>query len=680
MVTFAQNGHSLVLGTPFSEVAVQTGLVATLYGVAQLSPLAGASALANEESFPYFSRLGNDAIDFATIMKAALLHYGNRAGLGWSKVAVVAQITDFTLDLASAFVAMEIVVYQSFLPDITASIDAELREVQKSDARVIVASVFSGWLDFLSRCDSYGLIGDQYVYLGVPTLVSSPFFENKELSRGVLIPYTGASTKTPEFGNLVPIWQSLDPLEYPMAGPGTFPSPFATKNFDVIITAAKAIQEMNKQEKLDRPVAPEDWSSVIRSTRFRGVSGEIQFDTDGNVIQETGIMFYSPEQGWVVAGNYTKEDGYREVRDVVWYSNATELPDLDIRDPIDYWSCREEKRGYDATGKVITLETPDGSNVDDIDYDYHCDLFIDCQNFSDESVDCSTNYTTVFIVFGVLAGVMILICIGLMLFVCIFGMVLRFGRVRHCSPVFLIIILLSAILGISSIYAWFGKPHPVACGFQPWLLGLSTVSMISALSVKNFRIWRIFRFPLKRVKISDWELLVYWIATMVPAVFILVLWTIISTPTAALRERNDEEHFICTTGGFTGEPGGLVFFSILVAYNAIVLIAGAIISFAVQNAPSMFNESKLLKISIYNLGFLSVVIIPVYFVLVPFNPFSAWILRSCAVLYAFSATVFLQFAPMIFAIFVIDKGNNKMKHPVYVTASSNGRASNSVLE
>merc|ERR1712063_209788 len=101
--------------------------------------------------------------------------------------------------------------------------------------------------------------------------------------------------------------------------------------------------------------------------------------------------------------------------------------------------------------------------------------------------------------------------------------------------------------------------------------GLSSISMIAALTVKNFRLYRIFRFPWAKIRIHDLELMLYWSLTMIPGVILLILWTIISTPTAKMKERDGEDHYICATGGFTGEPGGLIFFFLFVAYGAIVL-------------------------------------------------------------------------------------------------------------
>jgi len=388
-------------------------------------------------------------------------------------------------------------------------------------------------------------------------------------------------------------------------------------------------------------------------------TGHVQFDEDGDRIGKVNVVYYNPDiPGWVEFASSSVVDGYNQTGDVVWYTNTTDIPDLDIREPFGYWSCHNKEFGFDETGKTISLHSPDGSDIDDIDSDYHCDQFIDCKNMSDESVDCSSNYTIVFIVFGTVTGILIIISLLLLVFVIVFGIILKYRRLRKASPAFLLLLLVTVIIGYISIYAWFGKPHPVACGFQPWLLGLPGISMITILSVKNFRIWRIFRFPMQKTKISNLELLLLWMLVMIPAVVILTIWTIVSTPSAALEDRDGRDHYVCITGGFTGAPGGLVFFFIFVAYSALVLLVGAFVSILSRNVPSQFNESKLLTVSIYNLGFLSVVVIPVFLVLQQVNPFAAWIIRTCAILYAFTATLTVQFLPIIFGIVIIDKGKN----------------------
>merc|ERR1712137_436391 len=202
-----------------------------------------------------------------------------------------------------------------------------------------------------------------------------------------------------------------------------------------------------------------------------------------------------------------------------------------------------------------------------------------------------------------------------------FGIILKYRRLRVASPPFLTLLLATLIVGFSSVFAWFGKPHPVSCAFQPWLLGLPTISMIIILSAKTFRIYSIFEYPMKKQKISNIHLCIIWLIFMIPAIAIVTLWMIISTPTADMRERADKDHYVCTTGGFTGEPGGYIFFGIFVAYGTFVLCIGAVLCVLARKVPAEFNESKLLAVSIYNLALLSVVIIPVYIVLLYYEQF-----------------------------------------------------------
>ncbi len=181
------------------------------------------------------------------------------------------------------------------------------------------------------------------------------------------------------------------------------------------------------------------------------------------------------------------------------------------------------------------------------------------------------------------------------------------------------------------------------------------VSIIAGLSAKTFRVWRIFKTPFKRVVISDLELLLLWGLIVIPAVLILALWTLISTPTAQMVTRGDEEHYRCYTGGFSGYPGGYVFFGIFLGYIVIVVLFAAFLSIVTRKVPSLFNESKLIAISIYHVTFLGAVVIPTVIVLNEFEPFIAWIIRTAAILYGFTSTLWLQFIPKLIGLIFVDK-------------------------
>jgi len=666
LIDFEEEGYTFITGFHTSNVAIPTGIAATVYGIAQLSSSAADTRLSDKSQYPYFSRMSPGSLGYEQTVVQAILYYAEQTERGWMDVGLMTQTEPSALTTAFNFIQLagendlKIASFQQILTGET-NASVEVAELQKSGARVIFLVSFPAELEvILQELIAFDMISDEYVYILSATISSIPFSEPKEEFRGAMSIGIHFPTDSPERLLLDYLWNNADPEVYPVTGSSGYNlSPFHILTYDELITAALVLDSLNRKGRLDdpTPIPPTEWVEEIQNVNFVGASGPIQFDENNDRISIFELLYYSPEQNkFIVSALYSEITGYQLLEDIVWYSNTTDIPDLDIREPLDYWSCDKKKMIYDETGKT-KLHTPDRGHVNNIDSNYHCDTFIDCQNFSDESVDCVWNYSILFIVFGIITGVFILVTFAVLLFVLVFGVILRYPRLKTLSPTFLVIILISIIIGYSSIYAWFGKPHPVACAFQPWLLGLPIVSMIAALCVKVYRIWRIFGTGssyIKKITISDGMLFLFWIAIMIPAVLIIVIWSIVSTPTAKMKNFDGEDHYVCATGGFTGDPGGIIFFFIFVAYAFMVLLFGAFLSIVTRKVPSVFNESKLLAISIYNLGFLAVVIIPVYMVVQVFNPFIAWIIRTIAILYAFTATNVLQFLPSVLPIIFID--------------------------
>jgi hypothetical protein len=94
------------------------------------------------------------------------------------------------------------------------------------------------------------------------------------------------------------------------------------------------------------------------------------------------------------------------------------------------------------------------------------------------------------------------------------------------------------------------------------------------------------------------EFLVYFLVVFLIPIVIIIIWTIISTPEAALEEHQDEDHWVCTTGGFTGEPGGIVFFFVLVGYFGFLLLLSFILLFLNRKTPYRFMDSRLMFIAV----------------------------------------------------------------------------------
>lgn len=65
-----------------------------------------------------------------------------------------------------------------------------------------------------------------------------------------------------------------------------------------------------------------------------------------------------------------------------------------------------------------------------------------------------------------------------------------------------------------------------------------------------------------------------------------------------MKEVDDQDHYLCATGGVTGEPGGTVFFFLLVGYCGFLLFGSLFISFLVRHVPRPFMDKRLMSISV----------------------------------------------------------------------------------
>ena len=662
-----------------------------MYNIAQLSGTANTAALSDKTLYRYVSRNYVPSPFMAGGTLGTIREYYKQRGRGWDKIAIISTSENYGVTLARSLInilegtPIKLATYQQFISG--SNVTVQMREIQNSGARVIVVYAITGDAGVFAEAKRIGLLDNLHVWMVGPAAVGSAAtysfpngtvnnetIQNLGGSLGVeaYIPRTG-----PHYQKLLELWTQPG-MGIVGTGPGTVPPVFLALTFDMGMVVANAVIEANKQGLLNdqkKPPSAAKWTSIIRNITLEGATGTVAFDAKGDRPMPIAIVNYRSQNiTWSRVGYWDPANGTTlfTTNPTIFRDNTTVVPDLDIRSPFDYWSCKDRKKGTDETGKTIKKKKPDGGDFDEIDYTYYCDSYIDCHNLSDESSDgCATNYMAVFIAFGIVTGLLILMTCCLIPFVIVFGFIIPRKRIRASSPVFLLVICFSCILGFSSTYAWYGKPHFVGCNFQPWLLGLGVVSLISALSAKTWRMWRIFRVQFSRAVISDIQLIILYLIMVAPAVIILIIWTIVSTPTAKMQYKSGEDHFICTTGGFTGKPGGLIFFFfILVAYEGLVLLFAAFLSIVTRNVPSFFNESKLIAISIYNLGFLAAVIIPVFLVLQEYNPFAAWIIRTVAILYAFAATLFLQFVPKIIGVLIIDKGKDAVVSAKSVGAST----------
>ena len=276
-----------------------------------------------------------------------------------------------------------------------------MREIKTSGARVIVACVYTPWYLVVEAAIKAELVGPDYVWIvsdynvGITPPTFSDFDSTRE-TQGLIGSFVFIDYSAPLLAMFEERWDMADKEIYPgTTGP---PNPYYYLIRDMIYTAGLAAHDLDQRDLLDQERIPaEQWTEAIRKVKFEGVSGSISFDEFGDRPMGNQVLSWnSTSSEYDPVGVWFPESGYIETSKVVWFDLTTNIPDLDIRPPFDYWSCHDRKVRTDKTGKTIKLRKPDGRDIDQIEEDYHCDNFIDCRNLSDEHNDCNHSYIGLF--------------------------------------------------------------------------------------------------------------------------------------------------------------------------------------------------------------------------------------------------------------------------------------------
>ena len=255
--------------------------------------------------------------------------------------------------------------------------------------------------------------------------------------------------------------------------------PFAATSYDVVYAYAHAADALIRDAK---SVTGENLLEYLYTqVNFTGVTGSFAFDSFGDRIPEYDVVNLQDDgSSQFERVGFWNEQQLSVIDSTIYWPGGTNVkPDLDVRPPLDYWSCHDRREYTDPTGgKEIKLQRPDSDDVDHIDIDYRCDEYIDCHNMSDEW-GCSPSILPGMIVLGIVTGLLILLFLLLAVLVILAWMLLDLERIQSSGPLFLLTLTAAALLGLLSTYSFYGKPHKVSCGFQPWLLGPAIMLLIS---------------------------------------------------------------------------------------------------------------------------------------------------------------------------------------------------------
>eukprot|EP00004_Rigifila_ramosa_P000129 TRINITY_DN1013_c0_g1_i5.p1 TRINITY_DN1013_c0_g1~~TRINITY_DN1013_c0_g1_i5.p1 ORF type:complete len:1822 (+),score=426.08 TRINITY_DN1013_c0_g1_i5:3366-8831(+) len=240
----------------------------------------------------------------------------------------------------------------------------------------------------------------------------------------------------------------------------------------------------------------------------------------------------------------------------------------------------------------------------------------------------------------------ILTIIVMIVVVVVMGVIFWFRKIPtilSASPLFCGLICIGALLGCVGILTFIDKPTDNRCLARVWIPSLAFQLVYSNLFAKTWRVYRIFNSSLESVSIPNRELLLKVFVLVVIEFPVLIGWSVSDPPRPVITPGNPAvwECASRDSGPFVG---------VLLAFKFVLLVGAAVLSWRTRSVSSMFNESKHIAFSIYNLLFVSILVVPMVAFL-PQGSEAGFILQSTGALIVIVATLGALFGTRLLALF-----------------------------
>lgn len=245
---------------------------------------------------------------------------------------------------------------------------------------------------------------------------------------------------------------------------------------------------------------------------------------------------------------------------------------------------------------------------------------------------------------GMMVAISVAVVIGLFFLVLLF-IYLKTPVIRFASPVFCIVIFFGAFLQFAAAYLYLQPPTDAICMAPYWLEMVGLVMMLSAILVKNYRMWRVVQSAQKfvAIQISTAELMVAIALAIAGMLVILIVWQTTdpyekvyeSAPELAI----DERYLLC------GNTDQALWIGLTWGYQCVWIFAGVILAYLTRRLQGVFNESSGIALTLYNVIVLELICLPLIYTF-NLNQYQArTILLTLQPSYRAIATLTLIFGP-----------------------------------
>jgi len=231
--------------------------------------------------------------------------------------------------------------------------------------------------------------------------------------------------------------------------------------------------------------------------------------------------------------------------------------------------------------------------------------------------------------------------------------------IRAATPSFCALVLVGVSMMLTSNFFATLVVDDTHCAAQVWLLTLGFTLCFGALFIKTFRVYKLLTNQLKPNHMSEQELLVRAAVVLAMDGVINGIWmgldgmgsrmVIVDPIRPAYNYR---------TCDYTDAQGFII--AHLVVKCALLLV-GAVLAWSVRSAPSAFNESSHIALSIYNVSIVCCFVLPVLAEELGGRQ-TTYMVRAFAIMFVALSTILLLFTPKMYRMWLAMKEKQKQPH------------------
>jgi hypothetical protein len=231
--------------------------------------------------------------------------------------------------------------------------------------------------------------------------------------------------------------------------------------------------------------------------------------------------------------------------------------------------------------------------------------------------------------------------------VLLFAAVIRYrntSEFRNSSPLLSCIMIVGALVAITSIF-FFGGPLTVFdCHFRVWLILIGYDLFLGSLFAQAFRIWRILahRTLKRRGKLSEPYLLI--IVGIVVALDIVGLSLYSFYGGSVVQDEVDKDNPAVTDQVCTYNP---IILYILIAYKGLILLFCVSLCFLIGSVSTTLPNFRSIAISVFTLTLSTILIVPVFFLTDVLSPTALFLTAALFTTLPLAISLVVLFVPKI---------------------------------